>query len=107
MGFTFDVVPPRVEDERSFIDSTDLVSSVRRLAQHKAESIAQSHPDALILGTDTVVAVDHDVLGKPADEADGRRMLERLSGRSHQVFTGVALICRDLGFAVGDTEATT
>lgn len=107
MGFTFDVIPPRIEDERSFIDSDDLASSVRTLAHHKAESVAEHRPDALVLGTDTVVVIDHDVLGKPADEAEGRRMIERLSGRSHQVFSGIALVCRDAGFAASETAITT
>ncbi len=106
MGFTFDVIPPRVADERSFIDSTNLTSSVRNLARRKAESVAEHHTDALVLGTDTVVVVDTHVLGKPEDETEGRRMLERLSGRSHQVLSGIALVCRDAAFAAGDTVTT-
>lgn len=63
-----------------------------RLARAKADAIAARYPDAAILGADTVVAVDADILGKPGDDEDARRMLGRLSGRAHTVYTGVALV---------------
>ena len=64
---------------------------VRRLARAKALEVARSEPHAVILGADTVVVIDGDILGKPVDAADARDMLRRLSGRVHQVYTGVAL----------------
>lgn len=63
---------------------------VRRLAREKAEAVPAA-PDEIVLGADTTVVVDGEVLGKPADAADARRMLARLSGRRHQVVTGVCL----------------
>jgi septum formation protein len=65
---------------------------VRRLAREKAQAIAPHHPGSLILGADTTVIVDQHMLEKPADEADTDRMLRLLSGRAHQVTTGVCLI---------------
>jgi septum formation protein len=62
-----------------------------RLAAGKALAIAARHPDAVIIGSDTVVVVDGDVLGKPRDEADAVVMLMRLQGREHEVATGVAV----------------
>ena len=64
---------------------------VLRLAKAKAQ--AQGDPGEVILAADTVVAVDGDLLGKPADRDEAERMLQRLSGRAHQVLTGVALWC--------------
>lgn len=62
-----------------------------RLARAKAEASAQ--PDAVSIGSDTIVVVDEDVLGKPKNEADAAVMLRRLSGRSHTVMTAVAVAC--------------
>ena len=62
-----------------------------RLAREKARTIGEREPDAITIGSDTTVVIDGDILGKPADEADARRMLRRLSGREHTVFTAVAV----------------
>lgn len=61
------------------------------LAQRKARTIAEQHPHSLVIGADTMVAVGREILGKPRDATDAARMLGLLSGRSHQVYTGVAL----------------
>jgi septum formation protein len=65
-----------------------------RLAREKAEVIAAREPGALVIGSDTIVVVDGDVLGKPVDEADAARMLARLGGRSHTVITAIAVAWR-------------
>ena len=62
-----------------------------RLAREKVAAIAEREPDALVIGSDTIVVVDGDVLGKPRDEPEARAMLSRLSGRSHVVMTAVAV----------------
>ncbi len=64
----------------------------QRLAREKAEVIFARHPQATVLGADTIVVCDEEVLGKPVDAADAARMLRQLSNRSHQVITGVAVI---------------
>ena len=63
---------------------------VVRLAEMKARAVAAG-PDETVLGADTTVVIDGEMLGKPADAADARRMLERLSGRQHEVITGICL----------------
>lgn len=65
---------------------------VRRVAQLKAQTVARRAPGRAVLGADTIVVVDHEILGKPADAEDARRMLRRLSGREHVVMTAVCLI---------------
>ena len=65
---------------------------VSRLAQEKAAAIAVAHPEAWVIGADTVVVVADEILGKPADPADALAMLSRLVGRSHEVWTGFAII---------------
>lgn len=65
---------------------------VARLADAKARAVLARRPDALVLGADTTVVVDGDILAKPADVADAARMVGRLQGRAHEVLTGVALV---------------
>ncbi|MCA1593131.1 MAG: Maf family protein [Acidobacteria bacterium] len=72
-------------------------SYVQRLAREKAEAVASTRLFGLVLGADTVVVVDGEVLGKPRDERDARRMLRLLSERWHEVLTGVALVRAEAG----------
>ncbi|PCI48383.1 MAG: septum formation protein Maf [Oceanospirillales bacterium] len=65
---------------------------VERLALEKARVVAARHTDAVVLGADTSVIIDGEILGKPLDEADAATMLARLAGRTHQVLTAVALV---------------
>lgn len=64
---------------------------VQRLAKAKAETVASCFPGEIVLGADTTVVIDDQILGKPVDENDARRMLQMLSGRWHEVLTGVAV----------------
>jgi len=66
-----------------------------RLAAMKADDVARRHPDALVIGADTIVVIDGQILGKPKDTTDAARMLRLLSGREHRVVTGVCLRMRD------------
>jgi septum formation protein len=68
------------------------VEHAERLAREKAEVVANRNPGKIVLGADTIVLVDDQILGKPRDPADAKRMLELLSGRAHQVITGVAIV---------------
>lgn len=70
----------------------DPASYVRRLALEKARRVLEEFPDELILGADTTVVIDDEIIGKPVDLDDARRMLGLLSGRCHEVLTGVALV---------------
>lgn len=75
-----------------------------RLARAKAQAVAERHPRATVIGADTVVVVDREILGKPLDAADARRMLGRLSDREHLVLTAVAVARGvELQSSVGET----
>lgn len=65
---------------------------VQRLARSKAEAVAARLESGLVLGADTTVVIDNQILGQPVDDDDARRMLNLLSGRWHEVLTGVAAI---------------
>lgn len=85
------------EKQSADIDETELPNEnaadyVRRLAREKASVVAERHRDALVLGADTTVVIDDQIIGKPKDLTDARRMLKLLSGNWHEVLTGVSLV---------------
>ena len=88
-GFEFDIDPVGVDESRH--DGEPPAAYVERVARSKAAAGNARNPRRVVLGADTVVVVEDDVLGKPCDEADARAMLRRLSGRSHEVMTAIAL----------------
>ena len=69
-----------------------LRDEIERVARRKAESVAEKHPDSLVIGSDTIVVMDDEVLLKPKDRDDARTILKKLSGRTHYVYTAVAII---------------
>ena len=82
--------------EEKLDDQCDLGIAVERLALQKAMAVANKYPDEFIIGADTIVVCDGEVFGKPKDNADAKRMLTRLSGKTHQVITGVALYSKNV-----------
>ncbi|MSU51564.1 MAG: septum formation protein Maf [Opitutus sp.] len=89
IGVAFDVVVAEVTEHEE--PSTDPRVMVAHNAALKADWVAERHPDAFVLGADTTVFVDDHALNKPRDAAAARAMLRRLSGRTHTVFTGLAV----------------
>jgi septum formation protein len=106
MGFEFETVCPRLEDEQSFIDPSQLEHSLCRLAEAKAASVSQDYPRHLVLGTDTVVVRDDAVLGKPQSRSEAEAMLRSLGAREHRVVSGVALLCQEANFCCSTTVST-
>jgi septum formation protein len=90
VGIAHEVRPADI-DER-YLPGESPRAHAERLAREKAEKIRE--PEAVVIGSDTIVVVDGDVLGKPRDETDAARMLRRLSGRSHTVITAIAVAWR-------------
>ncbi len=83
------VVDPSMADE-DHVEGTG-AERVQKLAQLKCAEVAGRHPGRLVLAADTLVCVDDEILGKPKDEKDAARMLRLLSGRAHEVHTGLCL----------------
>jgi len=81
-------------------DAEDAVVYVKRLAQTKAETVASQLTEGRVLGADTVVVIEGEILGQPGDDENARRMLKLLNGKWHEVVTGVALV------NAGKVEAT-
>jgi septum formation protein len=89
LGLQFEIRPAEIDE--SYVDHEMPADHAERLAREKALTVAEEEPEALVIGSDTIVIVDSDVLGKPRDQADAVRMLMRLSGREHEVYTAVAV----------------
>jgi len=106
MGFDFKVMTPSVENEAIFLTGGAIGESLEELAAAKARSVSAQKPAALVLGADTVVCIDGAVLGKPAGRTEAGEMLRLLSGRTHTVYTSVALVCGECGFSARATEET-
>lgn len=98
VGIAHEVRPANIDE--SYREGETPRAHAERLARGKAQAVAA--PDAVTIGSDTIVVVDGDVLGKPRDEAQAAAMLRRLSGRSHVVMTGVAVQWR--GQIASDVE---
>jgi septum formation protein len=93
IGLTFEVETADIDETVRLAE--DPIAYVRRLAEHKASAVFARHPERsrlIVLGADTTVVCRGQILGKPEDATDAARMLRLLSGRSHQVITGVALV---------------
>ncbi len=98
----FTVEPAHVPEQSAANERP--VEYAQRLARDKARAVFGRHPASAVLGADTVVVVDQHLLEKPKDQADAARMLRLLSGRTHQVITGVCLVTS--GFERTEAEIT-
>ena len=90
LGLDFEVQPAAIDECPGAGEPA--ADYVLRMAREKAQAIAGSAPDRIVLGSDTAVVVDGQPLGKPADFAEARQMLTALSGREHEVLSAVALV---------------
>ncbi len=89
----FQIIPSEVDEEP--LDGESPGDHVLRLAREKALAVSRVYPDRWVLGADTIVVIDGEMLGKPETPAEARRMLAKLSGREHMVITGFALVKGD------------
>ena len=105
IGLDPQVVPCDIPE--IFDPARSLADNAKELALRKAREVGKAIDDAIILGADTIVAVDGTLLSKPADASDAARMLQLLSGRSHRVCTGFALLDRPSGRWTSDAVTTT
>ena len=91
-GLTFTVIPSRVDE--SSVPAGAPEDHVRVLAEAKAKEISESYPESWVIGADTLVLIDGNILGKPASAAEARHMLKTLSGKTHRVLTGFCVRCK-------------
>ena len=95
VGFDFDAVPSRVEED--FVKGESPQKHVLRLAEAKALDVGNRHPDRWVIAADTIVYINHSILGKPRSREEAKKMLRRLSGKEHQVLTGFSVVHLERG----------
>lgn len=101
-GFDFTIAPVNLDERARPGEPAE--AHVTRLAEEKAAAALRQHPDAVVVGADTVVVVDSRILGKPAGRQGAEDMIRSLSGRTHEVLTGVCV--RRAGHTAGHVERT-
>ncbi|MBR9982664.1 MAG: septum formation inhibitor Maf [Desulfatitalea sp.] len=103
-GLHFEVIPSTVDETAMVFE--DPASFTQALSRAKAEEVAAGHPDAWVIGADTIVVIDGTVLGKPKGMEAARTMLRQLSGQTHQVYTGYTICCVGLNQHFTDAVCT-
>lgn len=88
-GYAFEVIPSDADE--ALPNGISAADAVFELSKRKAHSVLRTEPDAVVLGCDTVVSLDGKILGKPKTHEEAQEMLRALSGRTHEVFTGVCI----------------
>ncbi len=90
LGLNFKVVPSDAPEDHSL--ESDFQAIVKKNARNKGMAVAQKHPESLIISADTIVVLGRQIMGKPKTEQEAFRMLQALSGQTHEVYTGLSLI---------------
>ncbi|RJQ83698.1 MAG: septum formation inhibitor Maf [Desulfobacteraceae bacterium] len=103
-GLKFEVIPSDFDE--SAIEFKEPGGYVRTLSRAKAEDIASKHPHSWVIGADTIVFINGEVLGKPRGRDAARTMLTHLSGQTHQVYTGFTICCLEKGKTMTETACT-
>ena len=104
VGFELEIIPSHFDEDR--ITENEPAKHVQVLSFEKAKSVAEKASNGVIIGADTIVVLDGEILGKPGDETEARSMLRSLSGRFHEVYTGFTLLENPGGRSVSDFEKT-
>lgn len=104
LGFDFDIVESKVDEKEETYTIPEV--HVLELAQKKALKVAENINDGFIVGADTIVVLDNQIIEKPADRKEAKEMLQRLSGRTHTVYTGYAIVEKPSGSLASSYERT-
>lgn len=89
LGFDFEVV--KIDCEEILPENIEIKNAASYLSELKANAFRKLEDDEILLTADTIVAIDNQILGKPKDDEDAKKMLQKLSGKTHQVYTGITI----------------
>ncbi|WP_373532329.1 nucleoside triphosphate pyrophosphatase [Vampirovibrio sp.] len=95
LGLDFQIVVPNVDEEGFDLGHLPPADVVKFLARTKAQEVYKHHHQAYVIGSDTLVVINHEIFGKPKTKEDAFRMLKALQGNAHQVYTGIAIFSPD------------
>lgn len=100
MNLKFDIIKSEIEE--TTVENESPEKLVKRLSYEKAHDIASKNLDSIVIGADTVVVLDNNVLGKPKDKEEAFNMLKEMSGKEHEVITGISILCLELEKEISD-----
>jgi septum formation protein len=103
-GLTFTVIPSSFDENSVPLSKPE--TYVKVLAEAKAADVAKANPESWVIGADTIVVINGTILGKPDSKKQARTMLKRLSGKTHQVYTGYCICCRGKERSFSNTVKT-
>jgi septum formation protein len=106
-GYNFTVVKPDIDESAFPTDGISACKYAMKLALAKAKSVASGHPNSLVIGADTVVDFLGQIIGKPTDAEDARRITKKLFSTPHKVITGIAIIRHADGTELIESDTTT
>jgi septum formation protein len=104
LGLPFHIVPPTCEEKLS--PNLPPSEQTRQISRDKAQSVASHHPQDMVIGSDTVIEIEGQLLGKPENMQEAETMLRHLRGKCHQVHTGVAIIQQATNVSIDFVETT-
>lgn len=93
LDIPFDIIVANIDEKIDY--NNNLVDEIKKLSFQKAKAVFDDHQNNIVIGADTIVYIDNEVLGKPKTIENAKEMLHKLSGRTHQVVTGVTIISKD------------
>jgi septum formation protein len=105
-GYKFTVVVSQIDESKFSTENIAPVEYAKQLAFAKANDVAQSHPDSIVIGADTVVDFEGQIIGKPRDAKHAEEITRMLFSRPHKVITGLALICKSRNLKIVEAETT-
>ena len=106
-GYEFSVVPPDVDESTFKTDDVEPDEYAKRLALAKAKSVAQEHPDSIVIGADTIVDSRGRIIGKAADAREAEQITRELFSAPHKVITGIAIVRLSNGMELVRSDSTT
>ena len=104
VGFKLKIVSADVDE---ISNKTDNIEKIMDIAYKKTVAVANNYEEHFVVGADTIVELDGEIIGKPRDEEDAKSILQRLSGKSHRVITGYCLINKEKNILIKDYGVTT
>lgn len=106
-GYTFTSITPNVNESAFPAEGYKACEYAKKLALAKAKSVAEKHPDCLVIGADTVVDFDGEIIGKPADAREAEQITKKLFSKPHKVITGLAIVRLSVGVELVESDTTT
>jgi len=106
-GYKFTVVRPDIDESSFPVEGIEACEYAERLALAKAKNVAEKYPDSLVIGADTVVDFEGQIIGKPIDAKEAEQITKKLFSKPHKVITGIAIVRLSDGIELSESDATT